>query len=106
MNHNQKPIVSEAYKMLQKLMFSKSMTESSRRAIRVRLEPMLEDEERQYKRWQEEIKPKMNLTRQKQVEREFKKRIQGLKIVIHLLTPYWERVSDVPTFVVRKDKKP
>lgn len=106
MSHNQKPMISEAYKILQKLMFSKSMTESTRRAIRVRLEPMLTEEEKQYARWIEEIKPKLNLTRQKQVEREYKKRIQGLKIVIHLLTPYWERVSDVPTFVVRKDKKP
>lgn len=94
----------DALKILQKMTFSKSMTETVRRAIRVRLLVILEDEERQYKRWQEHISPTMNRTRQKMIDREFKKRIQAYKITIHCLTPYYERETDVPTFVVRKPK--
>jgi hypothetical protein len=51
-----------------------------------------------------EIKHRLNITRQKQLEREFKKRIQAFKITIHYLTPFDQRLNDVPTFVVRKKK--
>jgi len=95
----------DAYKVLQKMTFSKSMTETVKRAIRVRLQTILDQEIKSFERWNEVIKPNMNLTRQKQVSREFKKRIQAMKIVIHALTPFFERTEDVPTFVVRKNKK-
>lgn len=86
-------------------MFSKTMNESTRRAIRVRLEVILDEKEKSYTHWQEMIKPKMNKSRIKMVEREFRKTIQAMKIVIHSLTPFFERITDVPTFVIRKDKK-
>lgn len=86
-------------------MFSKTMNESTRRAIRVRLEVILEEKEKSYTHWQEMIKPKMNASRIKMVEREFRKIIQAMKIVIHSLTPFYERITDVPTFIVKKDKK-
>lgn len=95
----------EAYSLLKKMIFSKNLTAGVKRAIRVRLEALLENEIAEYQRWQEVIKPKLNYTRQRQIEREFKKRIQAAKIVVHWLTPFWERTEDVPTFVVRKDKK-
>lgn len=94
-----------AFQILQKMTLSKTMTETVRRAIRVRLMTILEYEEKAYKQWQEFIKPKLNRTRQKQIDREFKKRIQAAKIVIHWLTPFYERVDDAPMFVVKKDKK-
>ena len=80
------------------------MTETVKRGIRVRLQIILDQEIKSFERWDEMIKPKMNLTRQKQVAREFKKRIQAMRIVVHILTPFFERVDDVPTFVVRKEK--
>lgn len=95
----------DAFKILQKMALSKTMTETVRRAIRVRLIAILDNEDAVYKRWKEIVKPKLNSTRQKQIDREFKKRIQAAKIVIHWLTPFWERTEDVPTFVVRKDQK-
>lgn len=96
----------DAFQILRKMTFSKTMTETVRRAIRVRLIVILENEEQMYTKWKENIKPTMNRTRQKQIEREYKKRMQAAKIVIHWLTPFYERTEDVPTFVVRKDKKP
>lgn len=95
----------DAFKILQKMTLSKSMTETVQRAIRVRLIAILDNELKCYNHWKENIKEKLNRTRQKQIEREYKKRIQAAKIVIHWLTPFWERTEDVPTFVVRKDKK-
>lgn len=94
----------DAFKILQKMTFSRSMTETVRRAIRVRLQAILESEENQFLHWQQHIKEKLNRTRRKQIEREYKKRIQAAKIVIHWLTPFYERTEDVPTFVVRKPK--
>ena len=95
----------DAFRILQKMALSKTMTETVRRAIRVRLIAILDNEEAVYKRWEEMVKPKLNTPRQKQIEREFKKRLQAAKIVINWLTPFHERTEDVPTFVVRKDKK-
>lgn len=81
------------------------MNEGVKRAIRVRLQVILDHEIKSFDHWIEVIKPKLNRTRQKQIDREHKKRIQAMRIVIHMLTPYLERTEDVPTFVVRKDKK-
>lgn len=81
------------------------MTETVRRAIRVRLEALLENHEKAYENWLTDIKPKLNRTRQKQVEREFRKTIQAVKITVNWLKPFWERTGDVPTFVIRKEKK-
>ena len=94
----------DAFKVLQKMVFSKAMTETVKRAVRVRLQVILENEESSYERWKEWVKPKLNSTRQMQVEREFKKRIQAYKITVHSLTPFGERTEDIPTFVISKGK--
>jgi hypothetical protein len=94
----------DAYQLLQKMTFSKSMNETVKRAIRVRLKVILDNELKQLDYWRATIKPKLNTTRQKQIEREFLKKIQAAKIVIHWLTPFFERTDDVPTFVIRKNK--
>ena len=90
--------------ILQKLMLSRNLTEGTKRAIRERLMLFLEDEEKQFKRWLDVIKPKLNRTRQEQVERRFNKEIQAMKIVIHKLTPYFDRTEDEPSIVVKKKK--
>lgn len=105
MKNFQTPGRTEALKVLRNLMFSKSMSENVKRAIRVRLEFLLENEEKSYAHWHEVIKDKLNKTRQKQITREYQKKIQAVKIVIYWLTPYLERTTDIPTFVVKKDKK-
>lgn len=105
MKNHQKLIRMDAYKILQNLMLTKSMSEGVKRAVRVRLMLLLDNEEQTFKHWEEVVKPKLNTTRQKQIEREFKKRIQAARIVIHWLTPFFERTTDVPTFVVRKNKE-
>ena len=89
---------------IRNLVFSKNINETVKRAIRIRLQVILDEEIRSYDRWLDKIKYTLNLTRQKQVEREFRKRMQAAKIVIHWLTRFDERVNDVPTFVVRKKK--
>ena len=93
-----------AFQVLQKMTVTKSMTETVRRAIRVRLEVIVSSEIQSYERWKTVVKPKLNGTRQKQIEREFKKRIQAGKIVLHWLTPFHERTEDVPTFVIKKER--
>lgn len=98
----QQLIRKEALKLLRVMALSKTITATVKKALVVRLEHILENEEAMYRRWAETIKPKLNLTRQKQIEREFNKRIQALKIVINNLTPYFERTNEVPMFVVKK----
>lgn len=95
----------EAYQLLQKLMFRKTLNESVRRAVRVRLQTILDIELSDYQWWSENVRHKMNKSRARDVERKFNKRIQAFRITIHALTPFFERTEDVPTFVVRKDKK-
>lgn len=94
-----------AYTQLQKLMTSKFLTEGTKRAVRERLKIILDDEVRQFERWQEVLQLKMNVTRRAQVERRFNKEIQALKIVIHKLTPFGDRVDDEPSIIVKKPKK-
>lgn len=92
------------YSTLQKLMMSKLLNEGTRRAVRERLKIILDDEVRQFARWQEIIRAKLNVTRATQVERRFNKEIQALKIVIHKLTPFGDRVDDEPSIIVKKVK--
>lgn len=94
----------EAYKLLKNLMSSTRLTEGIKRAIRVRLELVLDNELKEYQHWKDYFKEKQSRTLQKDVERKFNKRIQAFRITIHALTPFFERVDDVPTFVRRKDK--
>lgn len=87
------------------LMTSKVMNENVKRAIRERLKIILDEELRQFRYWEESLRSKMNHTRQDQVERRFNKDIQALKIVIHKLTPFFERTEDIPSIIVKKPKK-
>lgn len=85
-------------------MFSKRLTEGIKRAIRVRLELVLDNELKEYQHWVDYFKEKQSRTMQKDVERKFNKRIQAFRITIHALTPYFERTDNIPTFV-RRGKK-
>lgn len=91
-----------AYQDLRNLMANKLMNEGTRRAVRTRLEMILEDELKQFNRWQDILKSKVNATRAAQIERRFNKEIQALKIVIYKLTPFMDRVDDEPSIVVKK----
>ena len=93
-----------AYSQLQKLMMSKILNEGTKKAVRERLQLILDDECRQFRWWDETVRKKLNRTRQDQVERRFNKEIQALKIVIHKLTPFMDRVDDEPSIVVKKQK--
>lgn len=94
------------YQSLYKLTMSKIINESVKRAVRERLKLFLDAEEKGLKHWEENIKHKLNMTRQKQIRREHEKRMQALKIVIHMLTPYYERTEDVPAIIVKKKPVP
>lgn len=104
MKNLQSRVRLEAYQILKKLMFSKRLTEGIKRAIRVRLELVLDNELKEYQHWVDYFKEKQSKTLRKEIERKFNKRIQAFRITIHALTPFFERTEDVPTFVVRKDK--
>lgn len=95
----------DAYRILQRMTLSKTINQTVIKAVRVRLERMLENKEIQYKRWEETVKHKLNPTRKKEVERHFQKVIQAYKIIIFDLTPYFERVGDPPAIVVTKKSK-
>lgn len=105
-NHLQTSITMKKYTSLYKLTMSKIINESVKRAVRERLKLFLAEEERRFNFFEDNIKHKVNLTRAKQVRRESSKRMQALKIVIHLLTPYYERGDDVPAIVIKKKLPP
>ena len=63
------------------------------------------DKERDYLYWQENIAHKLTETRRKEIRRKFEKVITGYKIAIHDLTPFHERVEDVPVLIKLKSKK-
>lgn len=91
------------YQQPKKLIMSKIINNGTKRAIRERLEIILQEEEKNFKDWKESNRPnQINATRRKQVERNYNKRIQSLKIVIYYLTPYFDRDHDEPMFVVKK----
>ena len=95
----------DAYKVLQKMVFSKKINSTVVRAVKVRLEAILAEKERNYLHWQENISHKLTETRRKEIRRKFEKVITGYKIAIHDLTPFHERVEDVPVLIKRKLKK-
>ncbi len=80
------------------------MTQTVKKAVRVRLQAILEEKEKGYLHWVNNIKNKLNRTRQKEVQRKQEKIIQALRIVIYDLTPMLERDSDLPIFYNRKEK--
>jgi len=93
-----------AYSQLQKLMLSKLLNEGTKKAVRERLQIILNEELRQFKWWEDSVRHKLNQTRQRAVEARFNKEIQALKIVIHKLTPFMDRVEDEPSIIVKKKK--
>jgi len=98
-------MIMKEHTILQKLMMTKIMNEGTRRAVRERLKLILENEQKEFRYFEDSVKEKLNLTRARQVERRFNKRCQALKIVIFKLTPYMERTDDVPSIIVKKGKK-
>ena len=92
----------DAYQILRKMTFSRQLTGTVRKAVRVRLEALLEVEEKSYERWKEIYAHKCTPTQRKIAERNFKKRIVAYKIVIWDLTPIYERSPEVPIFFERK----
>jgi len=103
-NQIEKPVTMTYYRVSTKLPVSRIINNGVKRAIRDRLIIILAEEERQQKFWEENIAHRLNPTRKKQVEREANKRIQALKIVIYMLTPFYERTTDVPSIVIKKEK--
>lgn len=91
---------------MQKLVFDKSMSEGVKRAVRERLKIILEDTEKSLAFFNDNTKHRLNTTSAEQASRRQHKIIQALKIVIHFLTPYGQRMEVAPpSFVVRKAKK-
>jgi len=87
-----------------KFMFSKVMNKSIKHACRIRLEVLLADEERSFARWQDVTRRLMNATRQQQVERNYYKRINALKVVCWMLSDFGERTGDLPSLVTKRKK--
>ena len=89
-----------------KLIFERNMTEGVKRALRERLQVFLDDKEKAFLSWEENSRRRLNKTRQEAIERRFNKEIQALKIVIHMLTPYADRMEEEPSIIVKKKKDP
>jgi len=87
-----------------KLIFERNMTEGVKRAVRERLAVFLNAKETSFSSWGDKVRHRLNKTRQEAVERRFHKEIQSLKIVIHMLTPFADRLEDEPCIVVKKPK--
>jgi len=93
--------MNDATRILSKLIMGKEINKSVLKAVRIRLELILAERERQYKHWQEHISHKLTATRQKEVRRRFDKTITALKIVIFELTPVFDREEE-PNLINRK----
>ena len=94
--------MKDATRTLTKLMMGKEINSSVLKAVRIRLELILSERERQYAHWQEHVAHKLTATRQKDVRRKMEKTITALKIVIFELTPFFDRTDDEPTLINRK----
>ena len=94
----------DAQKLLANLNLSKMTTETTRRAIVARLVPILDEEQRRFKNWMEANRHLLTITRQKSVERRYIKRIQAMKIVIHMLDRERTWSDDEPSFIVQRGK--
>ena len=90
-------------RMLANLNLSKMATETTRRAIVARLVPILNDEEEKFKRWKDGSRHHLKITKQKSVERRFIKRIQAMKIVIHMLDRERTWIEEEPSFIVPRE---
>lgn len=75
-----------------------------RRSLRLRLQLILEEEEKQLRHWNEVVRHNIRPSTAASIERKRVKHIQALKIVIHMMTPFYDRTEDVPSFIVKKDK--
>jgi hypothetical protein len=89
----------------QKTRVNKHFNETAKRSTRERLLILLDNEESMYAHWRDNVAHKINPTNQKNIERKFHKRISALKIVIYMLTPYFERDQDEPVFFHKTTKK-
>lgn len=69
-----------------------------KRALCLRLQTILVDEERQYAYWLEHIRPKIKESRARLLDRKMRQQLQALRIVIWMLTPNMERKEDFPGF--------
>ena len=74
----------------------RKLTAGVRLAVRSRLLLFLDEEQRTYDRWKESIAHKLKSTRRSQVDRNFRKRIQAIRIVIWIMTPRELRDDDMP----------
>lgn len=87
----EKLIRKDAFRLLREMTLTSKLNESVRRSIRLRLEVICEAEEKSFAHWKEHVQHKLKPTHAAQVRRIFEKRIKAYKIVIHDLTPYFER---------------
>src|ERR1700685_1612183 len=93
----------ESTKPLRSLLFSKVMNQGVKRAVKIRLEVMLEHEQSSLVAWEERCRKLINQTRQLQLERNYLKRISALKIVIWMLSEMGDR-GDLPPLVIARKK--
>ena len=87
----------EAFKILREMTLNKNLNETVKRAVRSRLEAILEAEQKKYDHWKEHVAHRLNKTRQKQIRQAFEKKIKAYNIVIYDLTHTYERGIE-PTF--------
>jgi len=93
-----------AYKLLRAMSFNRRINASVIRAVKVRLEYLLEEHERKYRFFEEHIAHKLNPTRVKNVRRRHQKVITAFKITIYELTPWKERTEEEPQLLKRGGK--
>ena len=98
--------MNQEQKQISNLIFSKQINAGIKKAMVRRLTLLLDEHERQYEKWETQYKPRLNVTRQKDVSRRYEKNIQALKIVIYFLTPTNERVDNEPSFIYPTKRKP
>jgi len=92
----------DATRTLSQLMMGKEINKSVLKAVRIRLELILQERERKYEHWKEHIAQKVKATRRTEIRRRHEKTITALKIVIYELTPFEDREIDEPNLINRK----
>lgn len=75
-------MMKDATRTLSQLMMGKEITKSVLKAVRIRLELILQEREKKYQFWKEHVAHKVKATRRTAVRRRHEKAITALKIVI------------------------
>lgn len=82
------------------------LDQNVKKALVVRLQHFLNEEERQYSRWTLVVRQGLKKTAADHIDRRWRQRIQAFRMVIWILSPYKDRDGDFPGFWTNEKPQP